>query len=170
MKKLVFLSGLVLLFACSDNTGKIKDMQSEINRMNNDNDSLKKLVAQIKPGLGELMLNIQIHHNKLWFAGREENWPLAQFEFDEIMETAKQAETIETDRPEVKFFKPMLYPYLDSIEKAIKNKDVHEFSEKFNSLTSACNNCHKNNHFDFNKIQVPERPPFSNQDFSTDNN
>jgi hypothetical protein len=170
MRTWLLLGCVVLLFGCADNTSKIKDMQSEINRLSNDNDSLKKLVTAIKPGLGELMLDIQVHHNKLWFAGREENWPLAQFELDEITEIVKQAETIETDRPEVKLFKPMLYTHLDSIQKAIKNKDVHDFTEKFYSLTSACNNCHKNTHFDFNKIQTPEHPPYSNQDFSTDNN
>jgi hypothetical protein len=160
----------IFLLGCTENSGKLKDLQSEINKLNTQNDSLKKLITQAKPGLGELMLGIQIHHNKLWFAGREENWPLAQFEFDEIEEIIHQAEAVETDRPEVKFFKPMLYPQLDSLQKAIKNKDVHTFSESFNALSTGCNNCHKNTHFEFNKIVTPERPPFSNQEFSTDNN
>ena len=116
------------------------------------------------------MLMLQVLHNKLWFAGREENWPLAQFEHDEILELITQAENVNTDRPEVKLFKVMIYAQLDSIQKAIKHKDVHEFSEKFNALTNSCNNCHKNTHFEFNRIQTPERPPYSNQDFSTDNN
>lgn len=167
-----YLPFVILLFvvACNESSTKMKNLQSEINALNEQNDSLKKLVAAMKPGLGDLMLNLQIHHNKLWFAGREENWPLAQFEKDELVEIIKQAEAVETDRPEVKLFKSMIYPAIDSLQKAIKNKDVHEFSEKFYSLTNSCNNCHKNTHFDFNKIQTPERTPFSNQDFSTDNN
>jgi hypothetical protein len=170
MKNLSIICAIILLAGCSDNTNKLNELQSEVNALNAQNDSLKKLVAEMKPGLGELMLGLQVHHNKLWFAGREENWPLAQFEFDEIMEIVNQAEAIETDRPEVKLFKPMLYSHLDSIQKAIKNRDAHDFSEKFTSLTSACNNCHKNTHFQFNVIQIPEHPPYSNQDFSTDNN
>lgn len=170
MRNLLLLSILLFLVGCSDNTSKVKDLQSEINALNAQNDSLRKLVNTMKPGLGELMLDLQVHHNKLWFAGREENWPLAQFEFDEMMEIVHQAEAIETDRPEVKLFKPMLYTHLDSIQKAIKSRDVHEFAEKFCALTNACNNCHKNTHFEFNKIQTPEHPPYSNQDFSTDNN
>ncbi|HTA82190.1 MAG TPA: hypothetical protein VK783_04630 [Bacteroidia bacterium] len=170
MRNLLLLSILLFLVGCSDNTSKVKDLQSEINALNAQNDSLRKLVNTMKPGLGELMLDLQVHHNKLWFAGREENWPLAQFEFDEMMEIVHQAEAIETDRPEVKLFKPMLYTHLDSIQKAIKSRDVHEFTEKFYALTSACNSCHKNTHFEFNKIQTPEHPPYSNQDFSTDNN
>lgn len=170
MRKFVFISSILFLAACTENSGKLKELQSEINKLNIQNDSLKKLVTAAKPGLGELMLGIQVHHNKLWFAGREENWPLAQFEFDEMQEIIKQAETIETDRPEVKLFKPMLYAQLDSVQKAIKNKDYHTFSESFNALTTGCNNCHKNTHFDFNKIQIPDRVPYSNQDFSTGNN
>src|ERR1700722_1146881 len=123
-KSLLFIS-LLFLFGCTENSSKLKDLQSEINKLNTQNDSLKKLVALSKPGLGELMLDIQVHHNKLWFAGREENWPLAQFEHDEIMEILKQAEAIENDRPEVKLFKPMIYAQLDSLQKAIKSKDEH---------------------------------------------
>lgn len=161
---------MLSLFACTESNTKLQEMQSEVNKLNNQNDSLKKMVAAMKPGLGELMLGIQVHHNKLWFAGREENWPLAQFEYDEMMEIVHQAEVIETDRPEVAQFKVMLYTPLDSIQKAIKLKDVDRFSESFHLLTNACNNCHKNTHFEFNRIQTPEHPPYSNQDFSTDNN
>jgi hypothetical protein len=170
MKRFLPIITLLFLVACGENATRMKDLQSEVNALNQQNDSLKKLVATMKPGLGELMLDIQVHHNKLWFAGREENWPLAQFEHDELVEIIKQAEAIETDRPEVKLFKQMIYPAIDSLQKAINRKDVHEFSEKFYSLTNSCNNCHKTTHFDFNKIQTPERPPYSNQDFSTDNN
>ncbi|HXP52415.1 MAG TPA: hypothetical protein VN922_20850 [Bacteroidia bacterium] len=170
MQKIFLIVILFFLIGCSDSTSKLKDLQSEMNKLNTQNDSLKKLVAASKPGLGEIMLGLQVHHNKLWFAGREENWPLAQFEHDEILELITQAETVNTDRPEVKLFKVMIYAQLDSIQKAIKQKDVHEFSEKFNALTNSCNNCHKNTHFEFNRIQTPERPPYSNQDFSTDNN
>ncbi|MGP8215419.1 MAG: hypothetical protein ACLQQ4_07640 [Bacteroidia bacterium] len=161
---------LFILTGCSDNASKLKDLQSEINALNVQTDSLKKLVAAIKPDLGDFMLELQVHHNKLWFAGREENWPLAQFEYDEIKETIEQAQDLEPDRKEVKLLKPMIFPQLDSLQKAIKSMDVHEFSEKFNAFTNACNNCHKAVHYDFNKIQIPERPPYSNQDFSTGNN
>jgi hypothetical protein len=166
--RIALLTLLVLLFSCNDNASKIKELQSEVNALNAGNDSLKKLISLSKPGLGELMLDLQIHHNKLWFAGREENWALAKFECDKMLEVSTQA--LVTDRPEVKLFKPMLYSHLDSIKKAIKDRDVHEFTESFYSLTNACNSCHKNTHFEFNKIQTPEHPPYSNQDFSTDNN
>ena len=103
---------------------------------------------------------------------RSLGWPVSCCLFcgESVSSIIKQAEAIETDRPEVKLFKQMIYPAIDSLQKAIKRKDVHEFSEKFYMLTNSCNNCHKSTHFDFNKIQTPERTPYSNQDFSTDNN
>lgn len=166
------MKGIFLLFiislcfiSCSDNSTKLKLLQSEINNLNKRNDSLEKEIQNIKPGLGDLMLMIQVHHNKLFFAGKSENWGLAQFEHDEIDEIIKQAEKIETERSEVKLFNVMLYPQLDSIQKAITVKDEGKFYNAFTNLTAACNNCHTNTKFSFNHITEPEHPPYSNQEF-----
>jgi len=40
-----------------------------------------------KPGFGEFMGGIQVHHEKLWFAGTNQNWKLAGFEIHEIKES-----------------------------------------------------------------------------------
>ena len=52
-------------------------------------DSLEKRIQRLekekyKPGLGELMAVIQMHHAKLWYAGINNNWKLSAFEVDEI--------------------------------------------------------------------------------------
>jgi hypothetical protein len=154
-----------LLLSCTNDHTQLKTLQSEINYLNKKNDSLEKQMQSLKPGLGDLMLEIQVHHNKLWFAGKAENWPLAQFEHDEIMEILTQAETIEKERSEVKLFKSMIYPQLDSIQLFIKQKNADRFDSAFRNLTQACNNCHTNTKFNFNKIVIPEHPPFSNQEF-----
>lgn len=164
MKKLIVLSGLCFVIACSNNSDVIQ-LKADVSLLKAQNDSLQKEIDAIKPGLGDLMLEVQIHHNKLWFAGKDDNWPLAQFEHDEIMELLKQAETIETDRKEVKLFPVMIYPQLDSLEYAIKQKDTKSFEEKFSALTNACDNCHKNVNYPFNKIKIPTQPPFTDQDF-----
>src|SRR5262249_46301319 len=38
------------------------------------------------PGLGEIMALQQMRHSKLWFAGSAGNWPLAEYELDELKE------------------------------------------------------------------------------------
>ena len=40
------------------------------------------------------MTYIQIHHSKLWFAGKNQNWELAKFELDEISETIEAIKKI----------------------------------------------------------------------------
>ena len=42
--------------------------------------------GEYKPGLGELMTLNQMRHAKLWYAGQSENWPLAEYELDELQE------------------------------------------------------------------------------------
>src|SRR5262245_49113865 len=36
------------------------------------------------PELGELMILQQVRHTKLWFAGEAGNWPLAEYEIEEL--------------------------------------------------------------------------------------
>ena len=126
-------------------------------------DSLKTQIAKMKPGLGEYMLSVQIHHSKLWFAGVKANWPLAKFEIDEIREQLAHATEVETDRVEIKSL-PMIFPFLDSIDHSIAAKDEVGFKNHFTLLTNTCNTCHANNHFEFIKIKTPETPFFTNQD------
>ncbi|HEY4149154.1 MAG TPA: hypothetical protein VGM41_09500 [Chitinophagaceae bacterium] len=127
-------------------------------------DSLQKQLEKYKPGLGEIMMGIQTHHAKLWFAGVNNNWKLAEYETGELKEMADQAKEIETDRPEVKLI-PMLYPAIDSISLAVQQKNPVAFKAGFLLLTNTCNSCHTVNHFEFNVITVPSIPPVDNQDF-----
>lgn len=165
MRFLILLIPVIFLAGCNDNRTMIKTLQSEINYANARNDSLEKEIQLVKPGLGEMMLGIQVHHNKLYFAAREGNWPLAQFEHDEIIEVLKQAEEIEKERSEVRLFRAMIYPQLDTIQLYITQKNVEHFNAAFTNLTSACNNCHSATKFNFNRIVIPEHPPYSNQEF-----
>jgi hypothetical protein len=166
MKIYCLLLTSLFFFSCNDDRNTMKILQSEINYINIKNDSLEKEIQSIKPGLGDLMLMVQVHHNKLFFAGKNADWPLAQFEHDEIMEILAQAETIENERTEVKLFRTMIYPQLDSIQLYIKKKDAIRFAASFTNLTTACNNCHTNTKYSFNKIIIPAAPPYTNQEFT----
>jgi hypothetical protein len=165
MKLFLLAMSVLFLYSCTDEHRKLTTLQSEINYVNAKNDSLEKEIQSIKPGLGELMLGIQVHHNKLWFAGKEDNWELAQFEHDELMEIITQAETIEKERSEVKLFRVMIFPQLDSLELSIRQKNEEHFVSAYTNLTHACNNCHTDTKYSFNKIIIPDHPPYSNQEF-----
>jgi hypothetical protein len=147
---------VITLAACTNSNTTI--LQAKV-------DSLNKQVAQAyKPGLGEFMSGIQVHHAKLYFAGKNQNWKLADFEMGEIKEAVDDIKKYCTDRPEVKSLS-ILYPALDSVNNAIKLKSLHHFETSFLFLTQSCNSCHQNTNHAFNVIKVPDTPPFNNQDF-----
>ncbi len=137
---------------------------TEVQLLRRRTDSLSLAVGQMKPGLGEYMLSVQMHHNKLWYAGKHANWELASFELGEIGEQLTHARQVNTDRPEIKSL-PMLDPFLDSLAMVVKNKDSLGFRHHFTGLTNACNSCHKSVHFDFIRVKVPEQPMFTNQEW-----
>lgn len=129
-------------------------------------DSLqRRLSNSYIPGLGEFMSGIQVHHEKLWFAGNAQNWKLANFEIDEIRESLDDIQRFCTDRPEVVSI-PMILPPMDSISKAVAGQDLPRFKAAFILLTNTCNNCHRATKHEFNVIQTPTTPPFSNQVFT----
>lgn len=115
------------------------------------------------------MSQIQVHHAKLWFAGKSENWKLADFEIHEIMESLDGIQQYTAERPESKKV-IMLQPALDSINYAIEQKDTALFTSSFVLLTATCNRCHAAVEYDFNKVKIPEIPPLSNQVFTPSEN
>ena len=131
-------------------------------------DSLKQEDKQpaivYKPGLGEFMTNVQIHHAKLWFAGINENWELADFEIHEINELVEDIRNFNADRPEVKSIN-IMQASIDSVSAAIQQKKPGSFKTAYTLLTNTCNDCHRNTQHGFNVVKIPDQPPFSNQDF-----
>ena len=157
MKNLLFLTG-IFLFSCNQHSNDSAVLNKKI-------DSLQTaLNNSYKPGLGEFMSQIQIHHAKLWFAGKYENWPLAEFEVGEIQEALDDIPKFCSDRPEVKSI-GIIDPAMDSLSAAIKAKDERKFDSSFTLLTATCNDCHKATNHGFNLIKIPEIPPVSNQVF-----
>jgi len=152
----IFLSTLII--ACDDQQQTVRQLQSRI-------DSLQQQIDKsYKPGFGEFMSSIQVHHEKLWFAGINQNWKLADFEIGEIKESLEDIQTYCTDRPERKSLTMIDRP-LDSISYAIQQKDEALFKKSFITLTNTCNNCHRTTEHEFNVIKIPDTPPFSNQEF-----
>ena len=155
MKYFLVVVTAVLLSACNQQSDKTQYLQNQI-------DSLQ--VNAYKPGFGEFMSSIQVHHNKLWFAGQNENWKLADFEMHEIEETLEAIQQYQTERKESQKI-GMLQPALDSISSAIQQKNISLFKGSYTLLTNTCNNCHRATDFEFNVVKIPETPPFSNQEF-----
>lgn len=158
MKQPIYIIIVVLALSCNQQNDKMKKIQATI-------DSLQKQLSQTyKPGFGEFMSSIQMHHAKLWFAGINNNWDLADFEIHEIEESLEDIEQFNSDRPESKNIK-MISPAIDSVSHAIEQKDGQRFKNSFTFLTNTCNNCHKETEHAFNVVTIPTEIPVVNQDF-----
>lgn len=114
------------------------------------------------PGIGDLMGGLQLHHNKLWFAGINENWRLAEFALHELEETVEDLETFHANRDELKTL-AMIYPSLELMHKHIDNQNLEEFKRGYVLLTGTCNACHDASGFDYIEIATPTSPAFTNQ-------
>jgi hypothetical protein len=147
----------VILFACHQ-PGSNQLLQQKV-------DSLQYQLSNVyKPGFGEFMAGIQVHHAKLWFAGKNKNWKLADFEIKEIEEALAGIQQYCKDRTESKSIGMMDGP-IDSLKKAIGQKNEGQFNSSYLLFTATCNNCHRSTAHEFNVITIPASPPFTNQDF-----
>lgn len=159
MRQLLLILLTLGLFSCNQQMDNTADLQKRI-------DSLEsKLENTYKPHFGDFMSSIQAHHTKLWFAGQNENWDLADFEIHELEEAIEDIQKFHAGRKEAELI-GMILPALDSVEVAVKKKDLVLFKKNYNLLTNTCNTCHKQTDHGFVVIKLPESLPYTNQDFA----
>jgi hypothetical protein len=156
--KIITASILFLFVACNQGNQNNEKLRLRV-------DSLEtEINNSYKPGLGEFMSQIQVHHAKLWFAGINNNWKLADFEIHEIGESLEDIQKFNTDRPEAKSVAMLQLP-IDSITNDIATKNTEAFKKHFAVLTQTCNNCHHATAHEFNVVTIPSALPVTNQDF-----
>jgi hypothetical protein len=120
------------------------------------------------PGLGEIMSLQQMRHAKLWLAASRGNWALANYEMDELREGFEDASRLQPTYegvPVAALIASLTPAPLEAIGKAIKGKSAADFTRSFDSLTTACNTCHKAANHGFIQIRRPSGSAFSNQKF-----
>ena len=121
------------------------------------------------PRLNSIMLLTQLGHFKLWYAGAVQNWPLANYELEQIRASIRLAKTLFPDNDKSNM--DTMKPAAEDLDKAINVKDAAKFTSAYSKLTSACNACHESTGFGFIRIRVPrlspiETSPFSDESFS----
>jgi hypothetical protein len=119
-------------------------------------------------GLGEIMSLQQMRHLKLWLAGAAKNWPLADYELDELKEGFDDVVKffpLKDDIPIGQLAGSTAVPVLPDLKRAIDARDGTKFAAAFDKLTAACNACHRAAKHEFIVIQRPTSSPYSNQSF-----
>lgn len=119
--------------------------------------------------LGEAMTKLHIYLNKLWFAGKNNNWELAAFythELEEGLESIVKAKVEEDGLNISQLAQAMTAQPLSALEEAVKAKDVALFEAKYVDLMNTCNACHQAAKHGFIRLKVPHTPMLDNQDFA----
>lgn len=116
------------------------------------------------PRLGDIMTTAQTRHQKLWFAGKAQNWELAAFELRLLKESLVEAAVLYSGIP-ISNVTTLEAP-LQSVSDAITAKDGKKFAKAAGDLTEGCNACHRSMKRSFIVMKVPaELQPFGNQVF-----
>ena len=123
------------------------------------------------PDLGDLMLQQQMRHAKLWFAGEAGNWKLAAYECAELREGFEEIARLHPTHKEApvpidQAIETIILEPVDNLSKAIAKADRKAFEEAFDSVTAGCNGCHEATDYGFSVLQRPKSNPFPNQNFS----
>jgi hypothetical protein len=116
------------------------------------------------PRLGDLMNAIQSRHLKLYFAGKAQNWPLADYELRQLKASLSEAAMLYSGIPVSNV--TTLAISVELVDSAIAAKDGRKFAKTFGDLTGGCNSCHQSMERAFIAIRVPTEQPFSNQVFA----
>jgi cytochrome c553 len=117
--------------------------------------------VDVSAALSDLMTRIQLQHAKLWFAGKLSNWGLAGYEIQQIDGNLEAMGKLLSDPSRIAPARDQL----QAVRQAAQQKDVPAFTKSYSALTNECNSCHRASGFASITIQVPLRPPVSNQLF-----
>jgi hypothetical protein len=124
------------------------------------------------PGLEQFMNVILIEHNKLWFAAKARNWPLAEYQLGEIKEVMGDVQDFVPtfkNLPLADMLDAVITKEIVTLEKSIEAKDYKAFTAGYDKLTVACNACHQGTQNGFVVIKRPTQPAFTNQDYRPHN-
>jgi hypothetical protein len=122
-------------------------------------------LKSIVPGQAFAMTQVAYNVNNLWFAAHAENWPLAQFYFNETRVRLRWALRITPVR-KIATGDLELQPLLDSLEKgalarlgdAVMANDVVQLETAYRATLDGCHACHVASEKPYLELQVPATP------------
>jgi hypothetical protein len=135
--------------------------------------ALKAQVARLQqqqspPELGQQMLELQIRHDRLWWAGHSGNWTLAYFMVGELGEALRGIERTNGDAAELQPEKlsevmpSIMNPAIKDVQDALAKQDKAAFAQAYDKLSAACTACHQVAGNTFLIMQRPTTPLLDN--------
>lgn len=150
-----------------------------VRNLSNQNQQLTKELEKIRHHSSEekeevelavIMGRMQIHFDKLWFAGSNENWDLAGFyihELEESLEELEENNITEDDIDISNLVKVMTERPFQKLENSIKQKQLDAFKTDYQNMMKTCNSCHQASNHGFIQLQIPSKPSVGNQIYQT---
>ncbi len=134
--------------------------------------SRDELIARVEameglvPDQAHIMADVGQHFTNLWFAGRAENWPLADFYLAETkshLHWAVRRIPIRKDNQGkevnlVNILESFENSQLTELKKAIDEKDRPAFERVYRTSLEMCYSCHKSSDKPYLRPQVPDEP------------
>ena len=154
---LFFDVGLAGGLGCGQNPGT-QDRQMRAAAETSAVDSLKAIINALKPGLGEFMIQLKYHHDRLGEAISAKDYERAAYETDEMKETAEKIVQLhitndKLQQPFTTFYGLYLQTPLAVLKDAASKRDGAALHRNFITLTANCNSCHHANSMPFLKIE-----------------
>jgi hypothetical protein len=125
-----------------------------------------KALEGLVPDLAHIMADVDYHFTNLWFAGRAENWPLADFYLTETRSHLRWAVRRIPVRKDNQGREINLGNILEAFEnsqltrlkQSLDGKDKATFEAAYKESLTACYSCHKAADKPYLRRRVPEAP------------
>ncbi len=123
-------------------------------------------LKQVVPDQAHAMHDVDYHFTNLWFAGQQQNWPLAEFYWKESLSHIKWAIRIIPVRKDNAGREIKLEEILQAIEMTptmnmgdvIQKQNATAFEPTYRALLEGCYLCHKAADKPYLRPQVPTQP------------
>jgi hypothetical protein len=163
----VFVVWCPLVFVTSE-SGRVAAQDTQASTHDQELASLRAEVERLKtlvPDQAHAMQDVGFHFTNLWFAAREENWPLAAFYLAETRSHLKWAVNIipvrKTAAGDVDLraiLEAVDGSLLAAVKDSIDKQDGGGFATAYRQTIEGCYACHKASEKPFLHPRVPEAP------------
>ena len=126
-----------------------------------------KAIEDLIPSQSHMMADVGDHFANLWFAGKAENWPLADFYLAETRShlhwAVRRIPIRKDNRGQDVNLQSILEAFenseLTQLKQALDRKDRPQFEVVYKQSLTVCYSCHKAADKPYLRPQVPEEPP-----------
>ena len=114
-------------------------------------------MAAVQPGLARLMPEVGDRTWKLYYAAKAENWPMAKFQYKEIIGLMELGAFMRPKHQEA--LEQFLAENWKPLEQAIEKKDFTLFEAAFHSAIDMANAYHELKEKPYIRWKLPDQPP-----------